>query len=40
VNSEMDKIAARRTGFRITYHRLEFYGLCLECQLVEAVGES
>jgi Fur family transcriptional regulator, peroxide stress response regulator len=38
VNSEMDKIAARRTGFRITYHRLEFYGLCLECQLVEAVG--
>ncbi len=40
VNSEMDKITARRTGFRITYHRLEFYGLCLECQLVAAVGES
>jgi Fur family peroxide stress response transcriptional regulator len=40
VNFELDKIAARRTGFRIIYHRLEFYGLCLECQLVEAVGGS
>jgi Fur family peroxide stress response transcriptional regulator len=40
VNMEMDKIAARKTGFRIKYHRMEFYGLCLECQLVEAVGES
>jgi len=40
VNSEMDKIAARRTGFRIMYHRLEFYGLCLECQLIEAAGGS
>jgi len=40
VNAEMDKIAARRTGFRLIYHRLECYGLCLECQLVEAVGGS
>jgi Fur family peroxide stress response transcriptional regulator len=40
VNKEMDKIAARRTGFKIAYHRLEFYGQCLECQLVEAAGGS
>jgi len=40
VNSEMDKVAARRTGFNVRYHRLEFYGLCLECQLAEAVGEG
>jgi len=40
VNAEMDKAAARRTGFKIKCHRLEFYGLCLECQLAEAVGES
>ena len=40
VNLELDKIAARRTSFEIKYHRLEFYGLCLECQLDKAVGES
>lgn len=40
VDAEMDNTVARRTGFRITYHRLEFYGQCLECQLIEAVGES
>ena len=38
VNLEMDKVAARRTGYRIAYHRLEFYGLCLACQLAEAVS--
>ena len=40
VNTELDKIAARRTGFSINCHRLEFFGLCLECQLVKAAGES
>jgi Fur family peroxide stress response transcriptional regulator len=40
VDVELDKIAARRTGFKVKCHRLEFCGLCLECQLVEAVGES
>jgi Fur family peroxide stress response transcriptional regulator len=40
LNTEMDKIAARKTGFKIKYHRMEFFGLCLECQLVEAVGEG
>jgi Fe2+ or Zn2+ uptake regulation protein len=40
IDAEMDNTVARRTGFRITYHRLEFYGQCLECQLIEAVGES
>ncbi len=40
VNLELDKVAARRTGFRISYHRLEFFGQCLECQLAESVGEG
>src|SRR4030043_1277198 len=26
VNADMDKIATRRTGFRIIYNRLDFYG--------------
>jgi len=40
VNKDMDKMAARKTGFKVKFHRLEFYGLCLECQLDKAVGES
>ena len=33
VNKEMDRIVARKTGFSVIYHRLEFYGLCVECQV-------
>jgi len=32
VNTELDKKVARETGFKISYHRLEFRGLCRECQ--------
>ena len=32
VNSEIDERVARKTGFRISRHRLEFSGLCKECQ--------
>ena len=32
VDEEMDKRVARKTGFKVSYHRLEFYGLCKECQ--------
>ena len=40
INKEMDKMAARRTGFNVKFHRLEFYGLCLECRFDKAVGEG
>ncbi len=29
---ELAKLVADRTGFRITSHRLDFYGLCPKCQ--------
>lgn len=32
VDEEINKRIARRTGFKISYHRLEFRGLCKECQ--------
>ena len=32
VNTEIDERVARKTGFQISYHRLEFRGLCQECQ--------
>jgi len=32
VNKELDERVARKTGFKISYHRLEFRGLCKECQ--------
>lgn len=25
-------IAARLTGFKVTHHRLELYGICKDCQ--------
>jgi len=31
VNKEMDGRVARKTGFVVIYHRLEFRGLCREC---------
>ena len=31
-NEEIDKEVAQRTGFRISHHKLEFYGLCQRCQ--------
>ena len=32
VNVELNGEIAQKTGFRISYHRLEFRGLCKECQ--------
>ncbi len=32
VNKELDGRIAQKTGFKISHHRLEFRGLCKECQ--------
>ena len=32
VDREIDKRVARKTGFKVSYHRLEFRGLCKDCQ--------
>ncbi len=32
VNTEVDRRIAQKTGFKISYHRLEFRGLCRGCQ--------
>jgi Fur family peroxide stress response transcriptional regulator len=32
VDEKIDKRVARKTGFRISHHWLEFRGLCRECQ--------
>jgi Fur family peroxide stress response transcriptional regulator len=32
VDKELDQRVARETGFQISHHRLEFRGLCRECQ--------
>ncbi len=32
VNEEVDGRVARKTGFRVMYHRLEFRGFCLDCR--------
>ena len=32
VNNELDERVAKRTGFTVSYHQLEFRGLCKDCQ--------
>lgn len=32
IDKAIDKRVAQKTGFDIHYHRLEFYGLCRDCQ--------
>lgn len=32
VNGELDKQVAKKTGFKVSYHQLEFRGLCKDCQ--------
>jgi Fur family peroxide stress response transcriptional regulator len=32
VNTEIDKRVSARTGFKVSYHQLEFRGLCRDCQ--------
>jgi len=31
VNHELDERVAKKTGFRVSYHQLEFCGLCEDC---------
>ena len=32
VDSEIDNLVAATTGFEVSSHRLEFYGLCRDCR--------
>ena len=32
VNNELDEKISKRTGFKVSYHQLEFRGLCKDCQ--------
>jgi Fe2+ or Zn2+ uptake regulation protein len=32
VDAEIDRRAAQKTGFEVSYHRLEFRGVCESCQ--------
>ena len=32
VNNELDERVAQKTGFKVSYHQLEFRGLCKDCQ--------
>jgi Fe2+ or Zn2+ uptake regulation protein len=36
VDARLDGRVAARTGFRVTHHRIEFYGLCGSCTRREA----
>ena len=44
LDAEIDEKVAQKTGFNVLYHRLEFRGLCMECQSndgpVLTVGEE
>jgi len=35
VNNELDERVARKTGFKVSHHQLEFRGICNECQIKE-----
>jgi Fur family peroxide stress response transcriptional regulator len=32
VDTNLDERVAKKTGFRVSYHRLEFRGVCKDCQ--------
>jgi len=32
VHKELDEEVAKKTGFKVSYHQLEFRGLCKDCQ--------
>ena len=36
VDKAMDDNVAQKTGFTVTHHRLEFRGLCIDCQRVNS----
>jgi len=39
VDIDMDGKISRKTGFKVFNHRLEFRGLCKECQSLGSVGK-
>lgn len=39
IHNELEERIARRTGFQITSHHIEFRGLCVDCQR-KAAGQS
>ncbi|MFC1901481.1 transcriptional repressor [Chloroflexota bacterium] len=40
VCESLDKRVAEKTGFKISYHLLEFRGLCKDCQCKTALNEK
>ena len=34
INNELNKRIAKKTGFQVTYHQMEFRGFCKDCQLL------
>ncbi len=36
VDRKTDERVARKTGFKVSYHRLEFRGLCKDCQSLQS----
>lgn len=40
VNKEIDKKLAQQTGFKVSYHRLEFLGLCKDCQSRDSLKQQ
>jgi Fe2+ or Zn2+ uptake regulation protein len=40
MDKAIDSRVAQRTGFKVTYHRLEFRGLCHHCQRSNSPGSD
>ena len=40
VDKAIDKKVAQNTGFKITHHRLEFRGVCHDCQRLNSPGSD
>lgn len=36
---DVESVTADLTGFKITHHRLEIYGLCMDCQKLDQFSE-
>jgi Fe2+ or Zn2+ uptake regulation protein len=39
IHNELDEKIAKQTGFKVSYHQLEFRGLCKNCQRQGDVGK-
>ncbi len=40
VDRESDERVARKTGFKVSYHTLEFHGMCKDCRLKFCNGRA